>query len=165
MDDFYEANHCRHKPWEKVLCVLLSVIIAFGALISLTASTEKFRNFIEMHSMLSDYALKTVSTKGAISIDKESMLSDNTLINLQNYDGSNTVYLFSEPVSFIDKDGKLQTKDISVERQKDKTLKMYHLISQEHITVLIKNGSLQPTARLQQLMTMSYPPFFPMTQN
>lgn len=123
MDDFYETKYYRHKPWKKALCVLLSVIIAFGALISLTASTEKFRNFIEMHSILSDYASGIVSTKGAIAVDKESMLADNTLINLQNCDGSNTVYLFSEPVSYIDKDGKLQTKDISVEKQTDKALK------------------------------------------
>ncbi|MDE6020662.1 MAG: DNRLRE domain-containing protein, partial [Ruminococcus sp.] len=123
MDNFYESNIYRHKPWKKALCVLLSIIIAFGALISLTASTEKFKNWVEMRSMLSDYTHGIVNTKGTIAIDKESMLSDNTLINLQNSDGSNTVYLFSEPVSYTDKDGNLKTKDISVEKQKDKDLK------------------------------------------
>lgn len=118
-----ELKSTQYKPWKKALCVLLAVIMAFGALVSLLAGTEKFRNFVEMRSILSDYALDIVSTKGAVAVDKESMLSDNTLINLQNRDGSNTVYLFSEPISYTDKDGKLQTKDISVEKQKDKTLK------------------------------------------
>ena len=123
MNEFSKANYYQHKPWKKALCVLLSVIIAFGALITLTASTDKFQNWVEMHSVLSRYANKIVETKGAIAIDEESMLSDNTLINLQNSDGSNTAYLFSEPISYTDENGNLKTKDISVVRQSNKELK------------------------------------------
>lgn len=123
MNETYESNSLRHKPWKKALCVLLSITIAFGALIALTGSTEKVQNWVEMHSMLSDYANDIVDTKGAIAIDKESMLSDRALINLENSDGSNTVYLFSEPISYTDENGNLKTKDISVEKQKNKELK------------------------------------------
>lgn len=117
-----EFNSVRQKPWKKALCVLLSVIIAVGALISLTASTEKFQNYVEMRSMLSGYASGIVDTKGAVAVDKESMLSDNTLINLENKDGSNTAYIFSEPISYTDENGNLQIKDISVTKQKNKDL-------------------------------------------
>jgi len=82
------------KITKQVFAGMLSVIIAFGALISLTASTERFQNYIKMRSLLSEYTSGIVGTKGAIAVDKESMLSDNTLINLENRDGSNTAYVF-----------------------------------------------------------------------
>ena len=123
MDEFSKTNYYRHKLWKRALCVLLSIIIAFGAFHTLTASAEEFQNWVEVRSMLSGYANKIVDTKGAIAIDKESMLEDNTLINLQNSDGSNTAYLFSEPISYTDEDGNLKTKDISVVRQSNKELK------------------------------------------
>ena len=34
-------------------------------------------------------------TKGAVAVDEKSMLADNHIIDLENRDGSNTVYLFS----------------------------------------------------------------------
>ena len=73
--------------------------------------------------MLSAYASEIVDTEGAAAVDKNAMLADDHTINLENRDGSNTVYLFSEPISFVDDNGNLKTKDISVEKQTDKKLK------------------------------------------
>lgn len=73
--------------------------------------------------MLSTYAAEIVDTDGAVAVDEEAMLADNNTINLENSDGSNTIYLFSEPISFTDENGNLKTKDISVEKQSDNKLK------------------------------------------
>ena len=73
--------------------------------------------------MLSTYAAEIVDTDGAVAVDEEAMLTDNNSINLENSDGSNTIYLFSEPISFTDENGNLKTKDISVEKQSDNKLK------------------------------------------
>lgn len=73
--------------------------------------------------MLSTYAAEIVDTDGAVAVDEEAMLADNNTINLENSDGSNTIYLFSEPISYTDENGNLKTKDISVEKQSDNKLK------------------------------------------
>ena len=122
MDEIYEKS-VKHRLWKKALCVLLSVIIAFGTFIALTVGSSRLQDWLGIQSMLSAYAAEIVDTKGALSIDEESMLADNTLIELENRDGSNTVYLFSEPVTFTDDNGNLKAKDISVEKQSDKELK------------------------------------------
>ena len=123
MEEFYEMNTVKHKPWKKALCVLLSAIIAFGTFVALTVGSSKLQDWLGIQSMLSAYASEIVDTKGAIAVDKESMLEDSNIIDLKNKDGSNTVYLFSEPISYADENGNLKTKDISVEKQSDKNLK------------------------------------------
>lgn len=123
MEEFYEMNTTRHKPWKKALCVLLSAIIAFGTFVALTVGSSRLQDWLGIKTMLSAYASEIVDTKGAIAVDEESMLADNHVIDLENRDGSNTVYLFSEPISYTDENGNLKTKDISVEKQSDKTLK------------------------------------------
>lgn len=123
MKNFYKLNSTQHKPWKKALCVLLSVIIAFGTFIALTVGSSKLQDWLGIQSMLSAYASEIVDTKGAIAVNEESMLADNHVIDLENRDGSNTVYLFSEPISYTDENGNLKTKDISVEKQSDKALK------------------------------------------
>lgn len=123
MEDFYELNSIQHKFWKKALCVLLSVIIAFGTFVALTVGSSRLQDWLGIQSMLSAYASEIVDTKGAIAVDTESMLEDNSIIDLKNRDGSNTVYLFSEPISYTDKNGNLKTKDISVEKQTDKDMK------------------------------------------
>ncbi len=123
MEEFYEMNKTQHKPWKKALCVLLSVIIAFGTFVALTVGSSKLQDWLGIQSMLSAYASEIVDTKGAIAVDEESMLADNHVIDLENRDGSNTVYLFAEPISYTDENGNLKTKDISVEKQSDKELK------------------------------------------
>lgn len=123
MKDFYELNSTQYKPWKKALCVLLSVIIAFGTFIALTVGSSRLQDWLGIQSMLSAYASEIVDTKGAIAVDKAAMLEDSNIIELTNKDGSNTVYLFSEPISYTDENGNLKTKDISVEKQTDKKLK------------------------------------------
>lgn len=116
-------NAIKPKLWKKALCVLLSIIIAFGTFVALTVGSSRLQDWLGIQSMLSAYASEFIDTKGAIGVDKESMLADNHTINLENKDGSNTVYLFSEPISYTDEHGNLKTKDISVEKQTDKELK------------------------------------------
>lgn len=111
------------KPWKKVLSVLLSIIIAFGTFVTITFGNSRFQKWLGIRDMLSAYAAEMVDTKGAIAVDEEAMLANDHTINLENKDGSNTVYLFSEPISYTDENGKLKTKDISVEKQTDKKLK------------------------------------------
>lgn len=123
MEEFYEMNTAQHKPWKKALCVLLSIIIAFGTFVALTVGSSRLQDWLGIQSMLSAYASEIVDTKDAVAVDKESMLEDNSIIDLKNKDGSNTVYLFSEPISYTDENGNLKTKDISVEKQFDKALK------------------------------------------
>lgn len=123
MEAFYENNTAEHKPWKKALCVLLSVIIAFGTLIALTVGSSRLQDWLGMRSMLSAYAAEIVDTSDAVAANEDEMLSDHHIIDLENKDGSNTVYLFSEPISYTDENGNLKTKDISVEKQTDRALK------------------------------------------
>lgn len=116
-------NTVKHKPWKKALCVLLSVIIAFGTFVALTVGSSRLQDWLGIQSMLSTYASEIVDTKGAIAVDEKSMIEDSNIIELENKDGSNTVYMFSEPISYTDENGNLKTKDISVEKQSDKALK------------------------------------------
>lgn len=123
MSELYETNMTTHRPWKKVLSVVLSVILAFGTLVTLTVGSSRLQDWLGIKSMLSAYAAEYVDTAGAIAVDKDAMLADSHTINLENRDGSNTVYLFSEPISFIDENGNLKTKDISVVKETDKALK------------------------------------------
>ena len=123
MEDFYELNSTNHKPWKKILSVILAVIIGFGTIVTLTVGSSRLQEWLGIQSMLSAYASEIVDTEGAAAVDKNAMLADDHTINLENRDGSNTVYLFSEPISFVDDNGNLKTKDISVEKQTDKKLK------------------------------------------
>ena len=123
MDGFNEKSMAEHKKWKKVLCVFLSIIIAFGTFVALTVGSGRLQDWLGIQSMLSAYAAEIVDTKGAVAVDEESMLADHHIIDLENRDGSNTVYLFSEPISYTDENGNLKTKDISVEKQADKELR------------------------------------------
>ena len=123
MEELNTTNTTGCKPWKKVLSVLLSIIIAFGTFVTITFGNSRFQKWLGIRDMLSAYAAEMVDTKGAIAVDEEAMLANDHTINLENKDGSNTVYLFSEPISYTDENGKLKTKDISVEKQTDKKLK------------------------------------------
>lgn len=123
MSELYETNMTTHRPWKKVLSVILSVILAFGTLVALTVGSSRLQDWLGIKSMLSAYAAEYVDTVGAIAVDKDAMLANPHTINLENRDGSNTVYLFSEPISFTDENGNLKTKDISVVKETDKALK------------------------------------------
>lgn len=123
MSEIYETNMTENKPWKKAMCVFLSVIIAFGTFVALTVGSSRLQDWLGIKSMLSAYAGEIVDTKGAAAVDEEAMLANNHVIDLKNTDGSNTVYLFSEPISFTDENGNLKTKDISVEKQTDNKIK------------------------------------------
>ena len=123
MEELNKTNTIGCKPWKKALSVLLSIIIAFGTFVTITFGNSRFQKWLGIQDMLSAYAAEMVDTKGAIAVDEEAMLANDHTINLENKDGSNTVYLFSEPISYTDENGKLKTKDISVEKQTDKKLK------------------------------------------
>lgn len=123
MEKLYKNNFNEHKPWKKVICIFLSIIIAFGSFATLTVGSSKLQDWLGIKSMLSAYAAEIVDTDGAVAVDEKAMLADHHTINLENRDGSNTVYLFSEPISYTDENGNLKTKDISVEKQSDKKLK------------------------------------------
>lgn len=117
-------NYFNIKPrfGKKALCVLLSIIIAFGALVSIVFGTSSFQKWLGVKGFMSAYAQEFVDTKGATDINEEEMRADDHTIILENRDGSNTLYLFSEPVTFIDENDDLKTKDITIEKQKDKEL-------------------------------------------
>lgn len=123
MSEIYETNMTENKPWKKAMCVFLSVIIGFGTFVALTVGSSRLQDWLGIKSMLSAYAAEIVDTKGAAAVDEEAMLANNHVIDLKNTDGSNTVYLFSEPISFTDENGNLKTKDISVEKQTDNKIK------------------------------------------
>ena len=108
------------RMWKKVLSVILSVIMALGSSVALVAGTEKIQQFLGINSVLSAYAQSIVDTKGASAVNKEAMSEDNTVIDLEKRDGSDVLYRFSEPISFVDENGVLKTKDINIEKQKDK---------------------------------------------
>ena len=63
-----------------------------------------------------------VDTSKAAAIDKETMAEDDKVLAVKNRDGSNTAYIFSEPIYYEDADGQIRTKDISIQKVKDKTL-------------------------------------------
>ncbi len=87
MEDFYEMNAVKHKTWKKALCVLLSVIIAFGTFVALTVGSSRLQDWLGIQSMLSAYASEIVDTKGAIAVDEQSMFEDSNIIELENKDG------------------------------------------------------------------------------
>ncbi|MDE6864119.1 MAG: hypothetical protein K2J41_07030, partial [Eubacterium sp.] len=121
--DFYEEKILKNKLWKKILCIILSVIIAFGTLITLTVGSSRLQDLLGIQSMLSAYAEEFVDTEGAIALNSDEMLENHNIIDFENKDGSNTVYLFSEPITYVDEDGDIKAKDISVEKQTDKELK------------------------------------------
>lgn len=110
------------KLWKRILSIVLAVIIGFGTFVVFTFGNSRFQKWLGINSVLSAYAAEMIDTKGAVAVDEEAMLTDDHTINLENKDGSNTVYLFSEPISYTDENGNLKTKDISVEKA-DKKLK------------------------------------------
>ena len=121
--DFYEEKILKNKLWKKILCIILSVIIAFGTLITLTVGSSRLQDLLGIQSMLSAYAEEFVDTEGAIALNSDEMFENHNIIDFENKDGSNTVYLFSEPITYVDEDGDIKAKDISVEKQTDKELK------------------------------------------
>lgn len=76
MSELYETNMTTPRPWKKVLSVVLSVILAFGTLVTLTVGSSRLQDWLGIKSMLSAYAAEYVDTAGAIAVDKDAMLAD-----------------------------------------------------------------------------------------
>lgn len=106
---------------KKTLCLILSLILIIGT-ITVVFTTKRFREIIEAKAFLSDYTKRIVDTKNITGLEKSEM-SDSRVIALKQSDGSVTSYGFSEPITFKDAKGNLKSKDISIVRQKDKSLK------------------------------------------
>lgn len=98
------------------MCVALSTIMAFGTFVTITFGSALFQNWFGVRTMLSAYAADMINTEGAIAVNEDAMVADDHTISLENKDGTNTVYIFSEPISFTDASGEIKLKDISVEK-------------------------------------------------
>ena len=119
----YQYNDAREtKRWKKIVAFLLSFTLIFGALFQLMSQTAMAQERLEVNAMLSEYTKSIVKTAGTVALDKEPMKDDNSIVAVKNRDGSNTAYIFSEPITFEDKNGYIRTKDISVNKIHDKGL-------------------------------------------
>ena len=105
------------KLWKRILSIVLAVIIGFGTFVVFTFGNSRFQKWLGINSVLSAYAAEMVDTKGAVAVDEEAMLADDHTINLENKDGSNTVYLFSEPISYTDENGILKPKTYPLKKR------------------------------------------------
>lgn len=122
MADFICEDMKRTNVWKRALCIFLSVILLFGSLFELITRTAYVQNKVELHKALSSYTKDIIETRGAEALDKGKMAEDNTLVSIKNSDDSHTAYIFSEPISFTDKNGQIRTKDISIEKINDENL-------------------------------------------
>lgn len=130
------------KKAEKILAVLLSVLTTLGMFSSGTAvfaasySEAQLREAY-FNENLSEYLKTIVDTEGAVAVSEIEENSeteqkfengiltvetdkisneeiDNNLLTLKLEDGSETSYMFSEPISFINENGKLVFKDTTI---------------------------------------------------
>ena len=122
MAEYQYENARNTKFWIKVVSVFLAVIIVLGALVELLCQTSMVKNRIEVSAMMSDYTKEIVDTSKAVAIDKKTMAEGDNIVAVQNRDGSNTAYIFSEPITYTDQDGLLRTKDTSIQPVKNTSL-------------------------------------------
>lgn len=108
------------KRWKKIVAFLLVFAIVFGTLIELLSRTAMAQERLEVNALLSDYTEDIVDTAKVASIDKAVMKEDPNIIALKNRDGSNTAYIFSEPVAFQGEDGSFHAKSTSIQKVRDK---------------------------------------------
>ena len=108
------------KRWKKIVAFLLVFAIVFGTLIELLSRTAMAQERLEVNALLSDYTEDIVHTVKVASIDKAVMKEDPNIIALKNRDGSNTAYIFSEPVAFQGEDGSFHAKSTSIQKVREK---------------------------------------------
>ena len=108
------------KRWKKIVAFLLVFAIVFGTLIELLSRTAMAQERLEVNALLSDYTEDIVDTAKVASIDKAVMKEDPNIIALKNRDGSNTAYIFSEPVAFQEEDGSFHAKSTSIQKVREK---------------------------------------------
>ena len=105
--------------FKRIVSIILAIVIGVGTPLAVDMGSSYLSNKFDFHSVLSAYAADIVDTEGAVGIDATSMNANSHIIDLVNEDGINTLYLFSEPISYKDEEGELKTKDITVEEQND----------------------------------------------
>ena len=104
------------------MSVILAIVIALGTPLAYHVSKDYLKDRFGFDAVLSAYAAEIVDTENVVAINTGTMREDNTVIDLTNDDGTNTIYLFSEPISYVDENGDVKTKDITVEQQEDEEL-------------------------------------------
>ena len=122
MATYQLENAHKTKLWLKILSGILAAALVIGALADILAGTSMVQDRLEVSAMMSGYTKDIVDTAKASSIDKETMAEDDKVLAIKNRDGSNTAYIFSEPIYYEDDDGQIRTKDISIQKVKDKSL-------------------------------------------
>ena len=106
----------------KALCSFLAFIMVFSTgMISCFAMGAGVPEKIELEAVLSDYIEEIVDLEDVKSIDSENTDENELYFNMK--DDTTTVYSFSEPVTFTDKNGNLRCKDNSIVEQKDREKK------------------------------------------
>jgi len=104
------------------------VVLMVVQLLPLTTMAKEYNEELAreeyLRETLSNYLYDLVDTKDITEIlQPEPYISqDNpygTVLTLKNKKGENVSYIFSEPVAFFDAEGKMQYKEIAIERQRD----------------------------------------------
>ena len=97
----YQYEDAREtKLWKKVIAVILAAVLVIGALVELLCQTSMVKNRLEVSAMMSGYTKDIVDTSKAAAIDKQTMAEDDKVLAVKNRDGSNTAYIFSEPIYY-----------------------------------------------------------------
>ena len=115
------------KQIVKVLSVFLVVLMVIQ-LLPLTTMANEYNEELAreeyLRETLSDYLYDLVDTKDITEVlQPEPYISQEnpsgTVLTLKNEQGENVSYIFSEPIAFFDAEGKMQYKEIGIERQTD----------------------------------------------
>jgi hypothetical protein len=111
----------------KVVSVFL-VVLMFIQLLPLSTMANEYNEELSreeyLRETLSDYLYDLVDTKNITEVLQPDpyISQDNpygTVLTLKNKQGENVSYIFTEPVAFFDAEGKMQYKEIGIERQTD----------------------------------------------
>ena len=108
------------KRLSRLTALFLVLCMLFVTYVPVMADEEKAKARLEVQEMLSPYFSEIVDTRNIAALDKTNEEA-NELSFVMN-DGSKTVYVFSEPVKFLDENGELKSKDISIVEQTDPAL-------------------------------------------
>ena len=111
----------------KVVSVFLVALMVIQ-LLPLTTMAKEYNEELAreeyLRETLSDYLYALVDTKNITEVlQPEPYISQEnpsgTVLTLKNEQGENVSYIFSEPIAFFDAEGKMQYKEIGIERQTD----------------------------------------------
>lgn len=105
------------KRLSRITALFLVLCMLFVTYVPVMADEEKAKARLEVREMLSPYFSEIVDTRNIAALDKTN--EENNELSFYMNDGSKTVYVFSEPVKFIDENGELKSKNISIVEQTD----------------------------------------------